>query len=199
MPSTDSRFHNATGDIGQHMLANDDWDIEYLYENILELYNISDESFMKFLEEIVHPRVRSRRQTEYVEIINTYLKNDSFKLEIGGYISGYPYFTGVKLVDGGVRGTFKNLIFAADGPKPDIIISDSINNDIKIVNNQEYCLVYDKPISSELSWDTLVEWWADKTGKEKNLFTERDLYARLVKSLDKGPETNFFKYYFGSI
>lgn len=44
---------------------------------------------------------------------------------------------------GGVRGEMKNLIFAADGPKPRIVISDAINNDLQIVENAEYCLVYD--------------------------------------------------------
>jgi hypothetical protein len=36
---------------------------------------------------------------------------------------------------GGVRGEMKNLIFAADGPKPRIVLRDAINNDLEIVEN----------------------------------------------------------------
>ncbi|MGM1020416.1 MAG: hypothetical protein ACQEXV_07705 [Bacillota bacterium] len=32
MPSTDSRFKTASGDIWQHMINNSDWDEVYLYE-----------------------------------------------------------------------------------------------------------------------------------------------------------------------
>jgi hypothetical protein len=34
---------------------------------------------------------------------------------------------------GGVRGEMKNLIFAADGPKPRIVLRDAINNDLERV------------------------------------------------------------------
>ncbi|MNW60120.1 hypothetical protein D3C74_380790 [compost metagenome] len=32
IPSTDSRFKTASGDIWQHMINNSDWDEVYLYE-----------------------------------------------------------------------------------------------------------------------------------------------------------------------
>ena len=38
----------------------------------------------------------------------------------------------------GVAGDLKNLIFAADGPKPRIVLRDAINNVIEIVA-AEYC------------------------------------------------------------
>ncbi|MFJ1562188.1 hypothetical protein [Streptomyces mirabilis] len=44
----------------------------------------------------------------------------------------------------GVSGELKNLIFAADGPKPQIVLPDSISNTIRIVKNEQYCLVYDQ-------------------------------------------------------
>ncbi|MBI5738840.1 MAG: hypothetical protein HY997_23510 [Mycolicibacterium neoaurum] len=43
----------------------------------------------------------------------------------------------------GVAGTPKNLIFAAAGPKPDLVLVDAVNNDIQIVRNAEHCLIYD--------------------------------------------------------
>jgi hypothetical protein len=44
----------------------------------------------------------------------------------------------------GVRGEMKNLIFAATGPKPKIILRDAVNNDLEIVEIAEDCLVYDR-------------------------------------------------------
>lgn len=53
----------------------------------------------------------------------------------------------------GVAGELKNLIFAADGPKPRIVLRDAISNVIEIVENAQHCLVYDRPLtSSGLSW-----------------------------------------------
>lgn len=39
----------------------------------------------------------------------------------------------------------KNLIFAADGPKPEFVFSDALNNDLKTVKNAEYCLMTPLP------------------------------------------------------
>lgn len=61
---------------------------------------------------------------------------------------------------GGVAGPAKNLIFAANGPKPQIVLRDAMNNDIQIVENAEYCLVYEDPIPAEgLRFSRLVTWW----------------------------------------
>jgi hypothetical protein len=46
----------------------------------------------------------------------------------------------------GVSCTFKNLIFAADGPKPDLVLADAVSNTIEIVANAQFCLVYDRPL-----------------------------------------------------
>lgn len=46
------------------------------------------------------------------------------------------------------RGTFKNLIFAAIGPKPKILLRGAVNNDAEIVQNAENCLVYSDPLSA---------------------------------------------------
>jgi hypothetical protein len=53
----------------------------------------------------------------------------------------------------GVDGEMINLIFAADGPKPEIVLDDALNNRIRITRNASNCLVYDRPLSPEgLSW-----------------------------------------------
>lgn len=63
----------------------------------------------------------------------------------------------------GVAGELKNLIFAADGPKPRIVLRDAVNNVIDIVENAQYCLVYDCPLAERgLTWRDLVKWWTEQ-------------------------------------
>ncbi|MGG0476196.1 hypothetical protein ABEY96_28880 [Priestia aryabhattai] len=198
MPSTDSRFINAAGDIWQHTVNNDDFDDPYLFEEYLEVLTADDDLFINFLEQLVHPLVReTTEQEECVNLLNSHLKKDGFRLLQMDYMSGYPIYKVNKIKDG-VKGAVKNLIFAAIGAKPQIVISDSLNNSIKVVKNEDNCLIYEQPIpSTGLFWDDLVNWW--KT-LNPNLKSYRDiqvsLYNRLYNSLDSHPEKIFFKSYF---
>lgn len=98
----------------------------------------------------------------------------------------------------GAEGKVKNLIFAANGPKPDIILSDSVSNKIQIVANAQYCLIYDQSIpDTGLRWLDLVHWWA----RQKDLpfphrESESELYKRLHESLASPPEKFLFRSYF---
>lgn len=133
-------------DIRKHMIANDDWDYNYLFDTILNILYVSDDLFNKFLESVVHPVVRVKEtQKTYVDKINYHISKDGFILEVYSEISGYPVYR-IFPDETGVKGKIKNLIFAADGPKPEIVFRDSLNNDIQIVKNEEFCLVYDRPI-----------------------------------------------------
>lgn len=83
----------------------------------------------------------------------------------------------------GVRGEMKNLIFAANGPKPEIILRDAVNNDLEIVENAEHCLVYDRPLAQAgLTWRQLIAWWAgdDQLTDDAERDAARDLYRRLL-------------------
>ncbi|MGJ9384915.1 hypothetical protein [Salipaludibacillus sp. CF4.18] len=197
MPST-GRYQNASEDIWQHMVRNDDYDERYLFEEYLELLTANDRKFIRFLEELVHPAVREQEeQEELVDIFNKHLLKDGYKVSITSEISGYPIYT-IHRIQEGVRGTVKNLIFAAIGVKPDIVISDSLNNDIKIVKNEENCLVYDQPIpTSGLFWKDLVSWWgATNTSLADKKELQSSLYFRLKESLDSAPEKIFFQNYY---
>ncbi len=86
----------------------------------------------------------------------------------------------------GVSSEVKNLIFAANGPKHEIVLTDAIRNEIKIVKNQEYCLKYDRPLLEKgLLWEELVDWWRDE--EELHNLTRpaqrRHLFKRLKTSL----------------
>src|SRR5712691_4676004 len=91
----------------------------------------------------------------------------------------------------GVDGQLKNIIFASTGPKPQIVLRDAINNVIEVVENGEYCLFYDRPLTvAGLTWAELVNWWRATNGLEDRPDVEvgRNLYGRLSASLDSPPE-----------
>ena len=59
LPSTDHRFEDASGDIHQHRVNNDDWDDDWVfYDTRFNLLNGDDETFLAFLCETIHPVVR---------------------------------------------------------------------------------------------------------------------------------------------
>lgn len=98
----------------------------------------------------------------------------------------------------GVDGELKNLIFAADGPKPRIVLKDAINNVIEIVDGADRCLVYDRPLPPDgLTWGELVGWWTSgmpgSSGDHES--AARDLYRRLSRSLGSPAETVLFQAY----
>ncbi|MEU7383208.1 hypothetical protein AB0A91_25055 [Streptomyces sp. NPDC042207] len=98
----------------------------------------------------------------------------------------------------GVAGQPKNLIFAADGPKHRLVLSDAINNDIEVVANEQFCLVYDRPLDAGgLTWGQLTEWWSAREGLAQSSETEvsQSLYARLAQSLDNDAETLILRRY----
>uniref|UniRef100_UPI002F91BB4F hypothetical protein n=1 Tax=Streptomyces virginiae TaxID=1961 RepID=UPI002F91BB4F len=90
----------------------------------------------------------------------------------------------------GPGGSFKNLIFAAVGPKPEIVLRDAVNNDVEIVRNAENCLVYSDPLPPHgLTWRQMVAWWRTHHQPDADEKTAADaLYRRLYRSLDSLPE-----------
>lgn len=96
----------------------------------------------------------------------------------------------------GVAGAPKNLIFASTGPKPDLVLIDAVNNDIEIVRNAEFCEVYDRPIDPErgLSFQELVDWWADKHAIATPREAANDLHHRLLQAVPE-PERCVFDEY----
>ncbi len=189
MESEDSRFSNAEGDIEQHMVNNDDWSLENLFFDRLNLLRAPDELFFSFLEASVHPRVREGAdQQEWVENINCLLARDGYTLVQYDVLSGHPIFR-VVAKGSGVSGQVKNIIFAANGPKPQIILSDALNNDIAIVENGEYCLIFDEPIpETGLRFSDMLAWWRKSHAEEGLQVLRSSLYQRLLQSLQSTPE-----------
>lgn len=93
---------------------------------------------------------------------------------------------------GGVVSVIKNIIFAPDGRHPDVVLVDAMNNDTRLVNDDD-CLSYTDLIpDTGLMWLDLVAWWANReelasSGRE----AEETLYRRLYKTLGS-PQSNCY-------
>jgi len=100
----------------------------------------------------------------------------------------------------GVSGSIKNLIFAANGPKPELVLRDAVNNDVEITRNAEFCLVYDRTIPPEgLTWQSLIDWWRERESLGADLDDRAvglQLYERLRDSVrDNRVEDLVFRTY----
>lgn len=106
LPSTDSRFSDAEGDIWQHRTSNRyDWDDDWIFnDSRFNLLNCDDDVLLRFLCETIHPVVRANIEEveKLCELYNQFLKNDGFKLIEKTHISGKPIFVGRYI---GVTGT----------------------------------------------------------------------------------------------
>jgi hypothetical protein len=200
LPSTESRYTTAFQDIVQHRVMNEDWDDDWIFHDSRFGLADSDEALLKFLAEMLHPAVR----TNPVEVerlhnfLNSVLAHDGYELVQIDDISGAPLFA-PRRIGTGVRGTMKNLIFAAIGPKPEIVLIDAVNNDLRITGNVQGCLMYDRPLAAHgLTWAELTAWWADREGMAGAPAREvsSSLYRRLDRSLgDNGAERRVLRTY----
>ncbi len=193
------KHNNAYEDILQHMVRNDDLNYKEMLEVVLNAMYVSDKKFIDLIQSIVHPRVRTDiEQKTYIDELNKFLIKDGYKLINTKFISGEPIFT-IEKISQGIHGEIKNLIFAAYGTKPDIVIEDSLTNNIKIIGDEDKCLVYTLPISNEgVSWHDLVTWW-NKGNEKYELNVEQELFKRLELSLDSEPEKLFMKTYYNNL
>lgn len=98
LPSSDSRYSNAIGDIWQHRINNpDDWEDNWIfYDDRFNLLNCDDAKLLDFLCEMIHPLVRAdpSEVTKILQIFNENLKGDNFEIIEKTRISNKPIFVG---------------------------------------------------------------------------------------------------------
>lgn len=95
MPSRDSRFAHAAGDIWQHRVSNYDWSDDWIYsDNRFNLLDCEDSVFLKFLVEMVHPVVRpeTKDAVRLVRHFNEQLTQAGWTLVEKDRVSGRPRF-----------------------------------------------------------------------------------------------------------
>jgi len=97
MPSLDHRFENAMGDIWQHTVNNDDWELGWVFDDSrFNLMRGDDETFLRFLCETIHPVVRAdvTECERLCQLYNNCLKNDGYQIIEKTRISGKPVYIG---------------------------------------------------------------------------------------------------------
>ena len=91
LPSFDSRFDNAEGDIWQHTINNNDYEDDWVFEDErFQLLDGDDEVLLKFLCASFHPAVRVENGywKEFLDAVNGLLRNDGYELYPESKISG---------------------------------------------------------------------------------------------------------------
>jgi len=103
LPSSDRRFADAADDIWQHRVNNQDGDNDWVFfDSRFDLLNGSDEVFLRFLAEMVHPVVRRdpNEVLKLVELLNRHLTVDGWELVERMRISARPVFVARRLLNG---------------------------------------------------------------------------------------------------
>ena len=113
-PSQDSRFRDAYADAVQHLVNNDDWELDF---TLLTRFDITEKDcFKKLLEYLVRPDFQSteERRLDLVSEINSLLEVEGYTLETTTYDEeDHPIFAIARLDPnkkhpiGVVRNTFK--------------------------------------------------------------------------------------------
>jgi len=98
LPSTDYRYSDAAEDIWQHTINNpDDWDRDWIFhDDRFDLDGCRDETFIRFLCEMIHPLVRpDRAEVEQLLVLfNECLEEDDWEIVATKRRRSGPVFEG---------------------------------------------------------------------------------------------------------
>jgi hypothetical protein len=103
MHSNDHRFRTAAGDIHQHRSNNRDWQDDWVFDDSrFNLLRCSDEVFLRFICEMVHPVVRpdADEAATLVHFFNENLAADGWEIAVRGEVSGRAIYAARKLIEG---------------------------------------------------------------------------------------------------
>ncbi|MDE2827740.1 MAG: abortive infection family protein [Bacteroidota bacterium] len=104
LPSHDSRFDDAAGDIWQHRINNYDWEDDWIYEDPrFDLLSGPTDVFLNLLCQIVHPVVRPNQDEsrKLVRHFNDQLQLEGWQIVEEGQIAGRPCFVARQTRPGG--------------------------------------------------------------------------------------------------
>lgn len=181
--------------IERHVFRNpDDWDAETLFVELGGL-DASNQRFVLFIEGLASAEVLTDEaaQNQFVIRANETLVRCGAELRETAVAGGYPVFKVVR-TQRGTATTPKNLIFASS-TKPDLRLSNALDNDVEIVGNAESVLIYDRKIGEGgLPWTQLLAWWSETKGITDREEAKKSLYKRLKSCLPPSspPQLNFY-------
>ena len=110
LPSHDSRYKDAAGDIWQHRWNNKDWDDDWIFEDKrFDLIDGPADRFLAFLAEMVHPVVRPDRNQalDMVRSFNDQLRPEGWMLVEVEKIAGRPRFVAQAIGEIGGRSVMR--------------------------------------------------------------------------------------------
>lgn len=115
LPSSDSRYKDASGDIYQHRVNNWDWEADWVFEDRrFRLLDCDDDTFVAFLCEMVHPVVRPDAQeaSTLVSHFNDQLRTDGWAIQPDIRIGGRPTYVARSVSDLGQRSVVRAKVVA---------------------------------------------------------------------------------------
>jgi len=113
------------------MVMNNDWESDWVFTDTrFNLMHSSDEEYLRFLEETIHPAVRAddNQVLQIQEIYNKHLENDGFEIIQKSEISGKPIFEGRPRVLG------KSHLIQKKADIKKYLNTEYVNNKINIMN-----------------------------------------------------------------
>lgn len=181
--------------IQQHVFRNSDWSVERLFDE-LGAFDAVDRRFAGFLEDLVSHKVviRENAQRRIVNAIARQLHEARLEFREVDLDGGYPVFRLV--ATGQPTSRPKSLIFGSTR-KPDLRISDTVDNEIEIVDGAD-ALVFDDPIGLDgVRWRDLQAWWSRHHQEQDEATARRALYSRMLSGLpkDSPPQRYMFMAY----
>jgi hypothetical protein len=153
MPSEDSRFENAEGDIWQHTVNNNDYDESQLLYRRLRITEVPDKQFVRFLEACLHPLVaRDPKRIEgLAAMFNLYLKNDGFIAQPSGRVSGRTICKVVSLTGAGLGEAYEVVLSFAGEDR------EYVEKVAEILRANEVSIFYDNFEEASLWGKNLTE------------------------------------------
>lgn len=95
LPSTDTRYRDASGDIHQHRVNNYDWEDDWVFsDSRFGLSHGEDDIVLAFLAEMLHPLVRTdeAQVASLLTSFNQALVRDGYELYPTSWISGHAIY-----------------------------------------------------------------------------------------------------------
>lgn len=186
LPSTDSRYRDAAGDIYQHRVNNDDWDDYWIFDDDrFPLLDGPADTFLRFLAETVHPVVRPDRE-EAATIVGHYndqLRQAGWELVEVERIAGRARYEPQPLSSHGHR-TFERGKSVADALDAGAIAKQIQRMEYAIEKDPELAIGSAKELVESCCKTILGKMGVD-IGKSDDM---NDLAKKLAKSLELVPE-----------
>ena len=166
--SGDSRHADMRGDVWRHRVINpEDWPDDWVFsDDRLDLMHGPDETFLRFLCEMVHPVVREEAEVDdLVTSFNRYLAPDGYRLAVGDTMSGRRIFV-AELALAGADGSLADARRIADALSSGHLTAQITRMRTNVVSDPSLAIGSSKEFIESLCKGILDARRAVRTGRE---------------------------------